>query len=118
MPRDKEKRREYDRKRYAENPEKRREAERKRRAENPEKYREACLKHNYGLTLDGFNVLLEMQNGLCCCCQEFMTKPCVDHCHSTGRVRGLLCNHCNHALGYAKDNPETLRRLAVYLNAN
>jgi len=42
-------------------------------------------------------------------------RICFDHCHKTGRFRGWLCTGCNTALGMAKDNPETLRKLANYL---
>lgn len=41
-----------------------------------------------------------------------------DHCHVTGEFRGWLCNGCNTALGQAKDNPDTLRKLAAYLERN
>ena len=40
---------------------------------------------------------------------------CVDHCHATGAIRGLLCNDCNTVLSKANDSPELLRRLAAYL---
>lgn len=39
----------------------------------------------------------------------------IDHCHTTGKVRGLLCHSCNVALGWVRDNPATLKRLAEYL---
>lgn len=42
-------------------------------------------------------------------------KPHVDHCHNTGRVRGILCFTCNTAIGKMKDDPELLRRAADYL---
>jgi len=46
-------------------------------------------------------------------------KETVDHVHdNTQRVRGLLCNHCNLAIGHARDNPEILRALADYVEAN
>ena len=41
-----------------------------------------------------------------------------DHCHEFGHFRGWLCNGCNSALGFAKDDPETLRKLAAYLEAD
>ena len=47
---------------------------------------------------------------------EHMTRLVVDHCHTDKGVRGLLCQGCNMALGSAKDNPETLRNLANYLD--
>lgn len=39
----------------------------------------------------------------------------IDHCHTTGKVRGILCSGCNLAIGHAKDNPDRLRKLAEYL---
>lgn len=42
---------------------------------------------------------------------------CFDHCHTTNKFRGWLCNSCNSALGYARDNPDLLRKLAAYLES-
>lgn len=42
----------------------------------------------------------------------------LDHCHTTGKFRGWLCSHCNSALGFAQDNPATLRQLAAYMEAS
>jgi hypothetical protein len=44
-------------------------------------------------------------------------KICFDHCHSTKKFRGWLCNHCNLALGHVKDDPKLLRKLADYVEA-
>lgn len=78
--------------------------------------RKAWLKSAYGLTPEGFDTLLEAQNMACAGCLEpFNTTPLVDHCHVTGKVRGLLCKSCNTTLGMSHDNPQTLRRLAAYL---
>jgi hypothetical protein len=40
---------------------------------------------------------------------------CVDHCHTSGRIRGFLCHDCNLAIGKAKDDPNLLRKMAEYL---
>lgn len=45
-------------------------------------------------------------------------KPVIDHCHATGKVRGLLCNYCNLALGLFKDNTTTLSKAIEYINLN
>jgi hypothetical protein len=44
-------------------------------------------------------------------------KRCIDHCHATGRIRGVICTRCNSAIGYAGDSPRLLRRIADYLEA-
>jgi hypothetical protein len=58
------------------------------------------------------------QMGLCACCYKPM-KPgsgtCVDHCHTTGEVRELLCRDCNLILGLAGDDPSLLESQAAYL---
>lgn len=42
-------------------------------------------------------------------------RLCIDHCHTTGKIRGILCKHCNHVLGHARDNIETLENSIKYL---
>lgn len=62
------------------------------------------------------NALLA-QNNSCAGCHIPLTMDSgrMDHCHETGQFRGVLCNSCNLSLGQLKDSPETLRRLADYL---
>lgn len=76
-------------------------------------------KSHFGITLDQYNLIFAEQNGLCLGCYKHQTackrSLCVDHDHKTGKVRGLLCHECNSVLGYTKDNPVVLRRLADYL---
>ncbi|EJJ2366500.1 endonuclease VII domain-containing protein [Salmonella enterica] len=87
-------------------------------------YRESVLKQRYGITLDDYQELSKEQNHVCAICGNaetatFNNKPralCVDHCHQSGSVRGLLCNFCNAMLGHARDNPEILIKGADYLN--
>ena len=83
----------------------------------------SSLKHHYwreyGLTLEAFDVMLEGQGNKCATCHGPPTRDGrfhVDHCHTTGKVRGLLCHHCNIALGHVKDDPATLQRMIDYLN--
>lgn len=75
-----------------------------------------ALHKKYGLDEDGFLVLWEAFMGKCGICETQLTMPentrgqplttvCVDHDHTTGNLRGLLCNACNKALGLFKDNP-------------
>src|SRR5690242_47776 len=60
----------------------------------------------YGISRDDYAAMLERQHHACGICERrFTGKPCVDHCHMTGLVRGLLCQGCNLALGHLQDNP-------------
>lgn len=78
------------------------------------------LKHKYGITQADYDALLTAQNGLCAVCRKpevIKDRPLrVDHDHKTGRVRGLLCHHCNVALGHFKDDPQLLRAAMEYLD--
>jgi hypothetical protein len=92
------------------------------REANPDKYRDAWLFKMYGLTLARYNQILNEQGGVCAGCGGPPTGKgvvrniyYVDHDHTTGVVRGLLCHGCNLVLGYAKDRPEVLEKLADYL---
>lgn len=80
------------------------------------------LKKVYGITLEEYNELVNRQDGRCAGCkktQEQLDHPLhVDHCHSTGNIRGLLCRKCNSALGYVEDSVETLENLKNYLNSD
>ena len=77
--------------------------------------------YRYGVSWEQFNQMLLMCNGKCQGCGiPFIERSqrqgaCVDHDHLTGKVRGLLCHHCNRAMGLLKDDPALLRRLAAYL---
>lgn len=72
------------------------------------------LEKRYGLTKEAFLQLYESQAGGCAICGA-PHALCVDHCHSTGVVRGLLCDSCNNGLGRFRDNPDSLRKAAEYL---
>lgn len=68
----------------------------------------------YGLTTDQYESLLKKQDGKCAICLGKDARN-IDHCHSTGKVRGLLCGNCNLALGLLKDNRDVLLRAISYL---
>lgn len=69
---------------------------------------------SYGLTETVYNAMLDDQGGRCLICNEKLTLV-VDHDHSTGRIRGLLCNMCNVGLGCFKDDVDKLTAAIVYL---
>ena len=72
----------------------------------------------YGLTLDKYNQMLEKQNKCCAMCKispSTNKRLSVDHNHTTGDVRGLLCSNCNFILGLAKDSISVLRSAVYYL---
>lgn len=71
----------------------------------------------YRLTLDQYDKLFEFQNGRCAGCnrQPGLRRLAVDHCHSTGEIRGLLCWSCNNGLAFYDDDADRLQKLAGYL---
>lgn len=63
--------------------------------------------------------MLAAQDNKCVICTADFTSPKdmhTDHCHTTGKVRGILCQGCNQGIGNFKENPEALRRAADYLS--
>lgn len=74
----------------------------------------------YGLTSDQFEKMKEEQNGVCAICKGTNKgkRLFVDHCHSSTRVRGLLCNTCNLAIGLLKNKPELGIAMSNYLKEN
>ena len=82
----------------------------------------AKLLRKYNITSEMYNNILLLQNNTCPICNiEFkisntkLQRPCVDHCHTTNKVRGVLCGHCNQGIGMIKDNIETLKSAIKYL---
>lgn len=76
------------------------------------------LVKKYSINADQYDAILKEQNNLCAICQK--TEPCnrslaVDHCHTTKRVRGLLCTNCNMAIGKFQDNIDYLRKAVEYM---
>jgi hypothetical protein len=79
------------------------------------------IEKRYGITKEEYKKLEKKQNNLCACCKQ---KPqnrgrndsfVVDHCHATGRVRGLLCAKCNAGIGFFDDTPALLVLASEYL---
>lgn len=67
------------------------------------------------LSREAFAALLIEQAGRCWICRRVLDRPCIDHDHATGRIRGLLCSRCNTMIGLAQDEPGRLRIAADYL---
>ncbi|MFJ8023865.1 endonuclease VII domain-containing protein [Streptomyces sp. NPDC096311] len=79
--------------------------------------REDHLKRQYGLTEAERDEMVASQMGLCVICLKAPAVH-VDHCHETGRVRGVLCFNCNSAIGKLGDDPDAVRRAAAYLEGS
>jgi len=81
------------------------------------------LKRVYNITLKERNLMLKKQNNKCKICKITFCKikkfrndtACIDHCHTTNKVRGILCNMCNKGLGHFKDSTEILTNAIDYL---
>lgn len=110
----------------AKDPEKHRKYLRYYRKENPEKTRlwdyKSALKKRYGISLEAFNQMWITQEGKCSCCQQKMNRggqksnsACLDHNHSTGKVRAILCAGCNVAIAHLKEDPFRCELAAAYL---
>jgi Recombination endonuclease VII len=83
--------------------------------------RKVNRKTRHGLTEEQYNDLLAYQDNKCAIClrpPKEKRRMAVDHCHSSDRVRGILCQYCNLALGQMQDDTTRLRRAIDYLEAN
>lgn len=92
---------------------------------NPDTYKNSArCTHikRYGITVADYNRMFSEQGGCCKACKRhqdvFKRRLVIDHCHQTGKVRGLLCISCNLCLGYVNDNKNTLLSLMEYLDLN
>lgn len=88
------------------------------RRNNPDKAaavdRRRHLRANYGLTEIQVETMRKAQGGRCLLCRSDKSLV-IDHCHTTGRVRGLLCMPCNTTLGHVEAHPEWIGRATIYL---
>lgn len=95
------------------------------REERPDELAMAHRKHRlkkvFGITIEDYNNMFEAQSGVCAICgkpgnpRKNHGRLFVDHNHKNGTVRGLLCHHCNTALGMANDDVDTLHAMIAYL---
>ncbi len=93
------------------------------RAAHPRMFAIAHPTAVHGPYIEWYHIVLEAQNGKCAisgcvnAASKLISGPgrlAVDHCHATGKIRGLLCGRCNLTLGAAEDSPEILEGLAAY----
>jgi len=101
-------------------------AARKRRHEKPQNFEKTRSKRvayflmkKYEVTVNQYNDQFLIQKGLCFICNksEYPRLLCVDHCHLTSKIRGLLCSKCNLGLGNFCDNTDLLVKAIQYLEA-
>jgi hypothetical protein len=114
---DKKKRALYAKTYYETNKEQLSQKNKERHQRNPKAYRETRWRQNgiKNFSYNDYLRLLNEQQGVCRICGDLMGSPHVDHNHETGKVRGLLCRHCNSALGLFKDNLTTIAKALDYL---
>lgn len=76
------------------------------------------FRKEYGISIEQVEQIRTLQGNKCAICKDPFSdayKTQLDHCHDTGKVRGLLCINCNWLLGKSRDNPDLLREAAKYL---
>lgn len=88
--------------------------ETRKRRETPEAKRQANFKARYRMTTEEVNAIAATQNGKCAICEKPTEKMVVDHCHTTGKVRGLLCHRCN-ILAAALDDKAYFSKAVSYI---
>lgn len=90
------------------------------RPERKRTMRDLYYRRTFGISADEFDVILVAQGRCCAICgvrPEREASLHVDHCHETGRIRGIVCLNCNQGIGKFNDDPELLERAAAYLRA-
>lgn len=88
------------------------------RPERKRALRDGYYRRTFGISADEFDGLLSAQGGGCAICGVTPKRAAslhLDHCHATGRLRGILCLSCNQALGHFRDDPALLEKAARYL---
>lgn len=95
------------------------------RAKNPNYERNRKLNERYGITHERYQEMFHLQNGCCAICKQpesarhnrsnRIQTLAVDHCHKTGKVRGLLCQDCNRGIARFYDDPARIEKAIKYL---
>lgn len=89
-----------------------------RHNKNPKDRLNKNLQNRYGITFEQKQSMIASQNGKCAICEtelDLGKHTCVDHCHSTGKIRKILCRPCNILIGHSKENIEVLKNAIQYL---
>jgi hypothetical protein len=92
---------------------------RKWREANQDKNRNTKYLKKFGITLEQALAILKSQNNTCAICKAYIemgSKTHLDHCHLTGKVRGFLCQKCNHGLGLFNDSIQALKNAIEYIS--
>jgi len=85
---------------------------------NPIRHKSNKLKAAYGITVEQYDEMLSVQGEVCFICRQPNASGrslAVDHCHSTGKIRKLLCSPCNMAIGMVKEDADRARAIASYI---
>jgi len=90
------------------------------KANNPDYYKRKHLQYSYGILLEEYEIMRESQKCRCYICGKHENdtnrkRLFVDHCHTTGKIRGLLCQQCNTALGMVNEDVDILFAMVSYL---
>ena len=91
----------------------------KRYPYQPKAHKIVHIRHRYGLEWEQYLDMYESQDKKCAICKSSLElldgSTCVDHCHTTGKIRGLLCNLCNRGLGQFKERLDLLKEAVKYV---
>ena len=79
-----------------------------------QQYKDYRRAWRYGLSPEQYQSMVDAQKGICCLC-EVRPIQVIDHCHKTGKARGLLCRQCNAGIGLLSDSQELLEKAAKYV---
>lgn len=98
------------------------------RIRRPDRVKHSDLRKKFGISFEEYQNMMTEQNEVCKLCAKpesrvdhrtkKVTSLAVDHCHTSGKVRGLLCSSCNTALGLLKEDVELLLKAIDYIKSN
>lgn len=90
--------------------------------DNPDGRYDIILKQRLGINITDYKLMLDSQNNKCAICFKdrtmFKKRLAVDHCHKTGKIRGLLCSSCNTSIGLLEESIDRLNSAIKYLSRN